>query len=178
MFAWLWFACGDSKGPGDGDPLDTCPSEPQVVLGTGLQPVVPLEEGAELLLVHGPQGGWHVDVGGLVTIPTLEVAVNATLVLDGRQLAGDQSPLYTVLAAYDDATCDGEFYEVRAYVDDELATLPGGTDVLLDYICPLGGQRVTLTVEVSDIDREVVLTDTIEGVIVLDPYDVSACTGG
>jgi hypothetical protein len=37
------------------------PSAPSVELGTGLEAFVPIpDEGAELELVHGPQGGWHV----------------------------------------------------------------------------------------------------------------------
>lgn len=37
------------------------PSAPSLELGTGLEAFVPIpDEGAELELVHGPQGGWHV----------------------------------------------------------------------------------------------------------------------
>ncbi len=37
------------------------PSGPSLELGTGLEAFVPIpDEGAELELVHGPQGGWHV----------------------------------------------------------------------------------------------------------------------
>ncbi len=176
MLALGWLAaCGDDGAPKD-PPVDGggCP-DAALVLGTGLQPVTPLAEPVELQMVHGPQGGWHVDTGGLLVFPTLEVAVSPRITLGDRVLAGDQPPLFTVLAAYDDATCEGEFYEVRAYVDDELPDLPPGTDVLLDYICPLAGQRVTVEVEVTDLGRETVVTDAVTGTLLLDPYDVSAC---
>lgn len=36
--------------------------EPSIDLGTGTGAFQPLAEGADLALVYGPQGGWHVDV--------------------------------------------------------------------------------------------------------------------
>lgn len=174
-------ACGDDgtgKNPTDAPPTDgdACP-EPSVAPGTGLPPVTELTDGATLQIVHGPQGGWHVDTGGLVVFPTMEVAVSPRLLLDDRQLAGEQQPLFTVLADYDEATCAGTFYEVRAYLDDEIAALPPGTDVLLDYVCTLAGARVTLENEVADLGRETVVTSSVEGTLVLDPYDVPLCAG-
>lgn len=45
---------------------DPCPSldagPPAVDLGTGLDRFIALPDGAELEVVHGPQGGWHVEV--------------------------------------------------------------------------------------------------------------------
>lgn len=172
-------ACGGEAPkelPGDG--TDACPADPSLALGTGLLPVTPLADGDALQMVHGPQGGWHIDTGGLLVFPTLEVAVSPRITLDDRVLAGDQPALFTVLADYDDASCEGLFYEVRAYVDDELPQLPAGTDVLRDYICPLAGAEVTVEVEVADLDRDTVVTDAVRGTLLLDPYDVSLCAGG
>lgn len=36
-------------------------------VGTGRDRLVPLSPGAELELIHGPQGGWHVEVTALIT---------------------------------------------------------------------------------------------------------------
>lgn len=179
--AALWLAACASPGTKGADApdgtLDACPA-PLLVPGTGYDPVEPVAEGAEFRMVHGPQGGWHVDTGALVTFPTREVRVAPRLLLDERQIAGEQTPTYTVLADYDEETCTGNFYEVRAYVDDEFADLPVGTDLLHDYVCPLAGQALTVELEVSDIDRETVLTERVTGTLLLDPYDVSACAGG
>lgn len=40
--------------------------EPRLELGTGTQAWAPLAEGAEIPLIAGPQGGWHLDVGACV----------------------------------------------------------------------------------------------------------------
>lgn len=58
-------ACGDD-GPSDdgvdaGDPADLG-GEPRVEIGTGVTTFVPIEDGDDVELVNGPQGGWHVDV--------------------------------------------------------------------------------------------------------------------
>lgn len=171
-------ACGGDRprGKGDGTAGGCPPSE--LAPGTGLAPVEPLADGATFTLVHGPQGGWHVDTGGLVTFPTREVTIAPRVTTQGRQLAGDQALFYTILADYDEASCAGNFYEARAYVDDELEALDTATDVLFDYICPLAGAPVTVEVEVSDLDRTEVLTTSVSGTLQLDAYDVSACAGG
>ncbi|MBX3246768.1 MAG: hypothetical protein KF901_06285 [Myxococcales bacterium] len=43
-------------------PEDTGPPPPSLAIGTGVTEHVPLEDGAELPLVMGPQGGYHIDV--------------------------------------------------------------------------------------------------------------------
>lgn len=49
-------------GGSDAGRVDAPPPEARVELGTGTSRFVTLPEGAELELVAGPQGGWHVDL--------------------------------------------------------------------------------------------------------------------
>ena len=60
-------ACGDDAPPPD----DTTPRDageldlggpPRVEIGTGVTEFVEVADGADVELVNGPQGGWHVDV--------------------------------------------------------------------------------------------------------------------
>ncbi len=69
---WLWLValalagCADAGGATDagGDPDGYAPgTDPHVVLGTGGSAFVDIPpSGATLELVHGPQGGWHLEV--------------------------------------------------------------------------------------------------------------------
>ena len=79
----------DSSGPARDsappvDPLceqDACLCEdPQVSVGTGDDSFVPLEEGDPVMMVHGPQGGWHM-LGSVQVAHTTEV-VNIRFVID------------------------------------------------------------------------------------------------
>jgi hypothetical protein len=54
--------CGPSGAAGGGLG-DAAALDPRVVLGTGTSAFVTIpDEGAELELIAGPQGGWHVDL--------------------------------------------------------------------------------------------------------------------
>ncbi len=59
-------ACGDDAPPGDGDDDASVPVDlggaPRVEIGTGVTSFVAVDDGANVELVNGPQGGWHVDV--------------------------------------------------------------------------------------------------------------------
>ena len=59
-------ACGDDDSDDDAldmsEPRDLAGAEPRVDIGTGVTTFVPIADGADVELVNGPQGGWHVDV--------------------------------------------------------------------------------------------------------------------
>lgn len=68
--------CGPTVDPSTcGDAL------PVVALTPGQDTTVDLADGDEIMMVHGPQGGWHVEVGLRVTDPdpriTLDLSVDA-----------------------------------------------------------------------------------------------------
>lgn len=44
------------------EPRDLAGAEPRVEIGTGITSFVDIADGADVELVNGPQGGWHVDV--------------------------------------------------------------------------------------------------------------------
>ena len=172
-------ACTDAgTGPVPTDDAGRCPETLEVTLGTGLDAYLALADGDPAQMVHGPQGGWHIDSAGLVTGPSIQVAITPSLHLGDRQIAGDQQPWFTALAAWDAESCSGEFWGVRAYIDDEVTGLPPGTDVLQDYICPLAGQSLRFSVVVEDLDSGVTSTDEVTVRVLLDPYDVNACAAG
>lgn len=63
-------------GCAEPDPSDTGVA-PWLELGTGETEFVPLEDGDEVALVYGPQGGWHVDT----------TAMFGGIALDGAELS-------------------------------------------------------------------------------------------
>jgi len=52
----VWFLLGCSSAPFEADA-----GSRRIELGTGTSAFVAIAEGARLELIHGPQGGWHVD---------------------------------------------------------------------------------------------------------------------
>ena len=54
----------------------------QVEVGGGITAYVPLATGDGVVMVHGPQGGWHIDAGARV------LNTHATVRLTGRVLRG------------------------------------------------------------------------------------------
>lgn len=85
--------------PGDDDVVDTSACEdgdPSLLVGTGFSAFEPTEPGATLSLIHGPQGGYHLDIGLAATgLPSTDrVAVHLVGTIDGEVLA-DQTPYVT-----------------------------------------------------------------------------------
>jgi hypothetical protein len=148
-----------------GVPTDPCAS-PGVHLGSGVTDHLPLAAGDPVTLVHGPQGGWHVDVSGWVVGTGQVVSVHPSLVRlsDGLALAGEQTPQSLALTATE--PCGWEFWAVRAFVDDFVDPDPVG------FVCSLAGEPLALTVEVVDLVSGLTLTDTVEVVGASDPLEV------
>jgi hypothetical protein len=173
--ALLVGCAGDSGTDTDTDTDGTtasCTDDPLTLeLGTGELVFEALVEGGDVQMVHGPQGGWHVDVAGLVGGSSQEVSILPSLVIPGQgdlQVAGDQQPEFVALASYDDATCAGEYFGVRAFLDD-VATPPGGL-TYQEFICSLAG-AATLEVTVEDIANGDSVTESIGVTLLADPSD-------
>jgi hypothetical protein len=131
----------------------------------------PVADGAQVQLVHGPQGGWHLDVAGAVTGAGQEVAIMPRVLATTRgdlQVAGDQQPDFIALAGYDDDRCAGEFFGVRAYIDD-VGTAPDGL-TYLEFVCSLAGEAL-LEVTVEDIATGVSVTESVSVTLLSDPAD-------
>ncbi len=154
-----------------------CSDMVQIDVGVGDFVYAPLEGPRDgVLVVHGSQGGWHIDIAGAVSGTGQEVAVAAPLIRvieDDIQIAGgNQEPTYLPLTGYDLASCTGTFAGARAYVDDYLP------DVSYDeFVCGLEGKQVEIELTVSDLnDMEVSGTSMGTGTIVLDEaFKQKAC---
>ncbi|HHO54514.1 MAG TPA: hypothetical protein ENK18_27495 [Deltaproteobacteria bacterium] len=119
---------------------------PSLQIGNGAEEHIPLSDDDTVVVVKGDQGGWHIDVSGLVggTTGIISVLPTVTRISDGLQLAGDQPPTY--LALVDTGACEGEFSGVRAFIDDPVLT--GSYE---EFICTLGGEALELRVEIEDL---------------------------
>ncbi|MEN0065264.1 MAG: hypothetical protein AAGA48_24175 [Myxococcota bacterium] len=143
LLALTWLACA-------GSPVEGCDAEPLgVTLGTGVTAFEPLAANDEVIMVFGPQGGWHIDVAARVTGagPDVEVLPMAERLSDGLALAGDQVSSLVALVDYDAENCAGDVVGIRAFLDD---ADPGPDVPYADFICSLDGAEVELSVDVSD----------------------------
>jgi hypothetical protein len=156
-------------------PLDTgrC-TEREPLVGLGEVDEVgyrPLEPGDEVRVVHGAQGGWHVDVAGRVVGAGPEVAVQVTLTeTSGREISGAQGAAWLGLADHDEASCAGTFTDVHAMIDAQLDR----TDA--EVVCGLDRQAVVLAVEVTT-GSGAVATARLPVVALVDAVDLEACDG-
>ncbi len=166
---------GETASPETGDTFvetgDTATVDPCAALtlevGNGADEHLPLSPGDPVRVVSGAQGGWHIDVSGILTGTTSIVSVHPTVtrVSDGLQLAGEQPPAF--LALVPSGECGGEFREVRAFIDDHQPVEP-----YEDFICTLGGEELEIEVEVVDIKAtDVTITETIRVLATSDPAD-------
>lgn len=144
-----------------------------VAVGTGVEAYEPLAEGDPVTMVHGPQGGWHVDVAGRVSGSEPEISVLPAIRSDrlGLRLAGAQPPNYLALTGWDEGTCDGTFSAVRAYLDTDPPDGPTGQD----FVCALAGETVTLSVEATGLDGGSEATGEVDVVLALDRLDIPSC---
>jgi hypothetical protein len=171
----------DDSVAGDDDdddsvPATGCAAPLGVTVGTGATSYEPLQDGASVTMVHGPQGGWHVETAGLVTASAVEVSVLPRIVapsLEDLQIAGDQQPTYLALALYDAAVCEGQFYGVRAYLDDVDPSALGMN--FQEFICSLEGVELELSVDVSDLSTQETASSSVTVVAQLDSSDVQTC---
>ncbi len=162
---------------GDGTTTTTSSCEDPdmtLTLGTGADSYVALAEGDPVTLVHGPQGGWHIEVSGQVAHTSQEVAIlpTITVVSSGDQIAGDQNQNLMALSNFDDASCSGEFFGVNALVGD-----PHPEDTLPEscYICSLAGELLDLSITVEDFNSGDSVTETVQVIVEPDPGDVEPC---
>jgi hypothetical protein len=123
-----------------------------VELGTG-PAATPVHDGADVELVHGPQGGWHLDVGARL----LEVAADG-LVLAYEVRTTEGAVLGSVRYAIN----------ARRLVVDGPYLVRAGDIVILDITdgSEVTGTRVEVEVRLEDAARAVLAADARELVIV------------
>ncbi|MCB9689715.1 MAG: hypothetical protein H6738_24430 [Alphaproteobacteria bacterium] len=178
--AWLVLAIGcsgtSSTSPTDQSELEGCGASVDALPGTGAEMYIPLDALDPVVMVHGPQGGWHVETAAFVTGSTAEVSVLPRIVRksDGVRLAGDQQEQFIALVDYDDDACTGSFFSVRAFLDDTFGELDTGTSPQ-DVICGLAGEILTLTIAVTDLNTGAGTEATVDVTATLDPNDIQIC---
>jgi len=144
----------------------------ELSVGTGAIMFEPLSTGSPVTIVHGPQGGWHIDIAGEVTGTTdiVEVASVITLASSGDAIAGDQQPTRIALSDWDDAGCTGNFFGITTYVDD----IPS-TDQ--QAICDMEGETLTIELTVTDLSApSITITEVLDVTMALDAIDVKPCS--
>lgn len=146
---------GDSEADTD-MPVEGCLAEPMALTpGTGAESFQPLLGGEEVTIWHGPQGGWHIDTAGEAIHSPQNVSILSVVTAIDLPtpvvIAGGDGAIDTELkglVAYDDQLCSGQFWGVRAFVDD---IVPPMGSSLQEVICTLGGQQLEIAITVSEI---------------------------
>ncbi|MBW2255386.1 MAG: hypothetical protein JRI25_12425 [Deltaproteobacteria bacterium] len=146
-------------------PDDCFEDLPIVEIGTGDDAFEPLEDGAPLTMVHGPQGGWHLLVSSRVSHTTESVDIGLT-VTDVPSSVEVSKGLYEVFLGVEDE-CIGTFSGMYAFLgvaglaEGQLNTPP---ELLAGH---------ELLVEMAIEDSEGRATEAGKTVIAaLDPMDV------
>lgn len=178
MSRWAWGVvlvagcAGDGPSGDSGSSASTCEEgDIEVTPGTGADEYVPLASGDPVILVHGPQGGWHIEGAGHLTNvgPEVTIEQRATVAeLGGLELVGSQGPAFQALVGHDSATCEGRFWGVRGFLETAQGALSGQ-----DFVCTLRDLTLHYEFTVSVGDRAG--TAAVDVVAALDPRDVQTC---
>lgn len=180
----LW-GCGTSDGLGAADkgggaqaPLGCLDVPAEVRIGgsdvdEANRPIwVEMPEGSEQIMVHGPQGGWHIMASASVShMATVEnVGMIVTLDYAIRWPARDDAPLsfghFQVALAPHDDDCGG-YYAGMQGVLDVSALAEGEADTPPEL---LAGETLRLSMDAADREGRTA-HDEIEILAALDPAD-------
>lgn len=170
MWIFALLACTDDT-TGDADADDTglaggCFSRPaSVEVGGGALAFEPVAEGAELTMVHGPQGGWHVLASARFTGVNPIVSIHYTIAAGSAEGPIVADNTYRVQIVQD-VECGGYYPGMYGYLDVR-ALLDGERDTPPEL---LAGEPLFLTLATTDLEGRVA-TDTLTGVAGLDPMD-------
>lgn len=135
-----------------------------MALGTGAEGYLPLAAYDLVTLVHGPQGGWHIDVGAQVTGlgQVVSVLPEVRRASDGARISSNTLPEFIGMSAQE--PCGYVFWGIRA-----LLTVPEEDPIA--YICGLSGEELLLSVRVEDLQTGIALEETISVVGASDEDD-------
>lgn len=170
---WLIGCPGGKESADDSASTTTDPcfvDAPLIGIGDGTTEFIPVADGDEVTMVHGPQGGWHIVASVMVshTDRIVELAYTIDL-LDGTRISDNN---YRVQLK-DMGDCSGFYTNMYGYLDVS-ALSEGDADTPPELIC---GQPIRLTVRALDsAGREAAAT--VELVTGPDPIDICAGTSG
>lgn len=159
-----------------GDPC-LAAGAPVVQIGTGADDYEPLTAGQRFVMVHGPQGGWHVDLALRVdNMPQrVRVAYQLTDVASGTDFTKEPgADLKQLVAEVPGAwQCRGSLPGIVGFVDPEplLGTGPDDDDVW-EVLC---GDEVEFTVIVSTTNGTELGRDSVVVNVQPDPCDCTWC---
>ena len=124
-------------------PLCAPGPDPTLEIGLGLDGYTPIPEGGTVPLVHGPQGGWHLEIGLFATHLAADDLVAATLEgsVQGRILAA-QDP-WVDLRCRADGTGLQSWGTRLIYDTPTSAELDGVTTTVRASVVDLEGTRVS-----------------------------------
>lgn len=179
----IWFAlftgCTDPSTSDDGtgptastafsgDTGHPCGS-PRMVLGHGTDTHVPLAKGDGVVLVHGPQNGWHVDLSAELWRPGEVMGFEGTIttVKGAVQIAGDQPAIYVGFEGVEG--CSTQTAGLRLFVDDVTAP-KGGYQA---FVCSLADAALDIVLTGTDIDTKAEVSGEIRATAVLDEVDAT-----
>jgi hypothetical protein len=164
--AALALACA-GEGPAPDSAAPACLGAPTAEIGTGTDAFEPLEDGDDLTMAFGPQGGWH-----LTTALRLEGVSDAakfhptaTVTSMGLAIAGKQVPENRELPGCTPPACACEAPNLRVFLDVDSQ----------EDICRLEGEQVAIAVEVTDLATGATTQAARVVTAQLDPVDVPGC---
>ena len=154
---------------GDGVSGECAEGEMTLELGTGVREFEPLTAGDPVVMVHGPQGGWHVDLTGALTNTGQEVGLFPSLTLlrnDGVPLTNEASD-FVALSNYDNEACTGEFVgrQLRFSVDG----------LSITQVCNAHMESAELEVTVEDFGADRTVTESITVTLQATQEDLNQC---
>ncbi len=158
---------GGADGAGDGGPVGPCGEGAVVEVGTGAAAFEPFGDPPTAVMVHGPQGGWHMlgslRVTGLQQIVSVRYTI--THQASGVVVADNQ---YRVGMLYDADACVGSYPGMYGYLN-VTALVDGAADTPPEL---LSWQPVELCLAVDDGERTGSACGVVEAVP--DPMDMAS----
>lgn len=164
---WWWLLACTSPDPDSARELSPCEQTMSVEIGQGEAAFEPFGDAPEAVMVHGPQGGWHV----LASVRASPVGAIGDIVYTITDLASGvevSSNRYAV-AMVPEGDCGGSFPGMYGFLD--VSGLQQGEHDTPPEL--LAGHQLRLLIELSD-DEERVGTAQIDVLAVPDPIDVSS----
>ena len=158
-----------TSGLTTGTTTGTVPPTEWIVVGNGDDEHLPLSNGDYVTIVHGPQGGWHIDVSGEVygTGVVVGLLVSATRTEDDVVVASNSTATFIQLAGWEPVGQVGIFVGERAFLD---------VYIPFEEVCALHGAELELCAEAEDLANPGTWASGCVTVIAdPDPVDVEGC---
>jgi hypothetical protein len=145
---------------------ESCLDPPmEVVVGVGEAAFALVDGATEVVMVHGPQGGWHIDMAFRIghTLEQVLIHPKITVVSTDDVIAGaeDVTDVYAIALVMEDE-CQGEIWGIRAFIDD--------IEVSTEIIQSLEGETLRLSASITDLEGRQGAGEVFV-VAALDPID-------